>query len=161
MSSVYKVPIAFQVLSRVDKGELDLNTLIEVKQSDLHPGTGNLTPLFNKPGVVLSIRNLLELMLIISDNSAADILLKSAGGPKAVTSRMREVGIHSIDVNRPLIYMFADLDGIRLPPENEWTPETYDRIADAAPAATKKAAAAKFVLDERDTATPDAMVSLL
>lgn len=161
MTSVYKVPIAVQLLSRVDKGEVKLGSLIEVKQSDLHPGTGTLARLFSKPGVVLSIRNLLELMLVISDNTAADILLKTAGGPKAVTSRMREIGIEGIDVSRPLIYMFADLDGIKLPPENEWTPATYDQVADAAPAETKKAAAAKFVLDPRDTSTPDAMVSLL
>src|SRR5262249_41449111 len=151
---VYKVPIAVQLLTMVDKGKLKLDKTIEIKQSDLHPGTGVLIRQLNDPGVILSVRNFLELMLIVSDNTAADILLKVAGGPKAVTDRMREIGINDIDVSRSLIYMFADLDGIKLPPESEWTPETYDKIADAAPAEVKKAAAAKFVLDPRDTSSP-------
>jgi len=44
--------------------------MVEIKTSDLHPGSGTISQLLNKPGVSLSIRNLLELMLLISDNSA-------------------------------------------------------------------------------------------
>ncbi|HXG65839.1 MAG TPA: serine hydrolase, partial [Blastocatellia bacterium] len=92
MASTYKVPIAVQLLTRVDKGEVSLSKMIEVQQSDLHPGSGTLTELFNKPGVALSVRNLLELMLLISDNSATDLVLREAGGAAAVTARMRELG---------------------------------------------------------------------
>jgi len=39
MASTYKVPIAVQLLTRVDKGEVALDWMIEVKASDLHLGT--------------------------------------------------------------------------------------------------------------------------
>jgi len=39
MASTYKVPIAVQLLTRVEKGEISLGEMIEVKASDLHLGT--------------------------------------------------------------------------------------------------------------------------
>jgi beta-lactamase class A len=54
----------------------------------LHPGSGTLTDLFAQPGVALSVRNLMELMLLISDNSATDVLLRIAGGGDAVKARL-------------------------------------------------------------------------
>src|SRR5690349_6353703 len=92
MASTFKVPVAVQLLSRVASGEVKLDQLITVEPQDLHPGSGTLTGLFNRPGVALSVRNLLELMLLVSDNSAADVWMRLAGGPDAVTAKMRAIG---------------------------------------------------------------------
>src|SRR5438552_3252301 len=97
MASTFKIPIAVQLLHRIDAGEVKLDQMVELHASDLHPGSGTLTDLFPKPGVVLSVRNLMELMLLISDNSATDILLRLAGGADAVTARMRGLGISGIN----------------------------------------------------------------
>jgi len=161
MASAYKVPIAVQLLTRVDRGEIGLDQMIELKASDLHPGGGTLTNLINKPGVVLSVLNLLELMLVISDNSATDVLLRLAGGPEAVTARMRAMGIRDMDINRPTINLIADFLGYPLPPENEWTLELFKKLYEATTRESKKAAADKFEMDRRDTSTPEAMVILL
>ena len=59
MASTFKVPLAVQLLTRVDKGELKLDQMIAIKPSDLHPGSGTLADLFNKPGLALSVRNLM------------------------------------------------------------------------------------------------------
>ncbi len=88
MASTYKVPIAVQLLTRVDSGTVRLDSMIALKPSDLHPGSGTLTGLFDDPGVALSVRNLLELMLLISDNSATDIMLRTAGRGAAVNKRL-------------------------------------------------------------------------
>lgn len=58
MASTYKVPIAVQLLTRVDRGDVRLDEMVSLQPSDLHPGSGTLTELFNKPGVALSVRNL-------------------------------------------------------------------------------------------------------
>lgn len=79
MASTFKVPLAVQLMRRVDAGEISLDQLHEMRPSDYHPGSGKLTPKMNYPGVVLSLRMLMELMLQISDNSATDILLEYAG----------------------------------------------------------------------------------
>ena len=58
MASSYKIPIAVQLLARVDRGEVRLDQMVTIEPHDLHPGSGTLTSLFNKPGVSLSVRNL-------------------------------------------------------------------------------------------------------
>jgi beta-lactamase class A len=161
MASTFKVPVAVQLLNRVDKGEVRLDQMVEIKPPDLHPGSGTLSELFNEPGVSLSVRNILELMLLISDNSAADISMRLAGGPAQVTARMRELGVDGISVDRPTINLIADYVGVRLPPQSEWSPETFETLASETTADQRKQAAAKFEQDPRDTSTPDAMAVLL
>src|ERR1051325_2049585 len=58
MASTFKVPVALQVLTLVDSGKVRLDSMITLTASDLHPGSGTLTSLFNKPGVALSVRNI-------------------------------------------------------------------------------------------------------
>ena len=162
MASTFKVPIAVQLLTRVDKGELKLDQMIEVKQSDLHPGSGTLTELFNKGGLSLSIRNLMELMLLISDNSATDILFREAGGGEAVTARMRALGIEGINVSRSCARLIADWVGVpNLPPEESWSPEMFKLVFSTVKPEEQKAAAKRLDSDPRDTSTPDAMAALL
>ena len=161
MASTFKVPIAVQLLSRVDAGEVKLDQMVTVEPHDLHPGSGTLSNLFNKPGVALSVRNLLELMLLISDNSATDMVLRIAGGPEAVTSKMRAIGINGINVNRPTVGLISDWIGATPPPENSWTPELWGKLYQSVPADQKRAAAEKFNHDDRDTAQPEAMAALL
>lgn len=162
MASTYKVPIAIQLLTRVDKGEIRLDQMVQLQPGDLHPGSGTLTDLFNKPGLALSVRNLLELMMLISDNSATDVCLRLAGGPEAVTARIRAAEINGIDVNRSTARLIADWVGVtQVPPEGEWSAELFQKLAEAVKPEERKAAAAKFDADPRDTATPDAMVTLL
>ncbi len=162
MASSYKVPIAVELLRRVDAGELSLDRRVTVKPSDLHPGSGTLGELFNKPGVSLSLRNLLELMLLISDNSATDLVLAQAGGGSAVTARMKALGLDGIEVSRPTVNLISDWVGLKnLPPVSEWQPGIWGPLFEAVPEAEARAAAQAFDQDPRDTATPDAMTELL
>lgn len=162
MASTFKIPIAVQLLTRIDKGEVKLDQMIDIKQSDLHPGSGTLADLFNKGGLALSVRNLMELMLLISDNSATDVLLRTAGGAEAVTARMRALGIDGINVNRSTAHLIADWVGIpNLPPEDQWTPALFQLVFASVKPEDQKAAAKKFDSDPRDTSTPDAMAALL
>lgn len=162
MASTFKVPIAVQLLTRIDKGEVKLDQMIEIKQSDLHPGSGTLADLFNKGGLALSVRNLMELMLLISDNSATDVLLRTAGGAEAVTARMRALGIEGINVNRSTAQLIADWVGVpNLPPEDQWKPGLLQLAFATVKPEDQKAAAKKFDADPRDTSTPDGMAALL
>lgn len=162
MASTYKIPIAVELLARVDAGEVKLDEMVELKLSDLHPGSGTLSDLFNKGGLALSVRNLMELMLLISDNSATDALLKIAGGADAVTQRMRKLGIEGINVNRSTALLIADWRGAtQLPPEEKWMPSVFDLAFGAVKPEDRKEAAKRFEQDSRDTSTPDAMTALL
>ena len=162
MASSFKVPVAVQLLTLVDQGKLRLDSMVTLQPSDLHPGSGTLTNLFDDPGVSLSVRNLLELMLLISDNSATDILLKLAGGGEQVRGRLSALGVSGISVDRPTVALIADAVGVKnLPPESELSPGRFRELSRQVTEEQRKAAVEAFYKDTRDTATPRGMTALL
>ena len=162
MASTVKVPIAVELLARVQAGTVRLDSMITVRPNDLHPGSGTLTGLFNDPGVSLSVHNLLELMLLISDNSATDMVLKVAGNGAAVNSRLSALGIKGISVDRPTIHLIADAVGVKnLGPESGWSLAMFDSLRRMVTPGEVLAARQAFYQDRRDTATPEGMARLL
>jgi beta-lactamase class A len=104
----------------------------------------------------------MELAIVISDNSAADLMLREAGGPAAVTERMKALGLDGIRVDRSIAKLLADWGGIRnLPPETEWTRDMWDNLFASVPNAEHMAARRVQTRDPRDTATPADMTKLL
>ena len=120
-ASTFKVPLAVQLLRRVDAGEVSLDHMHELMPGDYSPGSGTLTSDFCYPGVSLSIRVLMERMLQISDNTATDVLLEYAGGGGAVTAYMRELGLGGINVSRPCLELIADWVGVSELPQQPAT----------------------------------------
>lgn len=161
MASTFKVPIAVRLLTQVDRGELRLDSMITVRPSDLHPGSGTLTNLFNQPGVVLSVRNLMELMLRISDNSATDMLLRTAGGSGPVNARLAELDVKGIRVERPTVRLIADYSGIKNLPSDDITIAEFGQLRRGITVEDRRAALAAFDADPRDTSTPEGMARLL
>ena len=162
MASTYKVPIAVQLLTLVDRGERSLSDMVELSPEDLHPGSGTISRLFNDPGVVLSLHNLLELMLLISDNSATDLVLAAAGGGDAVTERMGSLGVEGVRVDRPTSLLIGDYGGVQGTPEDgRISPEMWRELSGSRSEGDRAAGAARFAVDPQDTATPRGMATLL
>ena len=161
MASTVKVPLAVQLLTRVDRRELRLDSMVTVQPGDLHPGSGTLTDLFSQPGVVLSVRNLMELMLRISDNSATDILLRTAGGGAAVNARLTALGVTGVRADRPTVRLIADYVGVQNLRSDDVPIAEFGRLAAAVSDSGRRAALTAFAADPRDTATPDGMARLL
>jgi beta-lactamase class A len=166
MASSYKIPIAIELLAKVDSGKYTIDQLIEIEKSDLHPGSGLIGERFNwpnavKPGLALSVRSLLELMLLISDNSATDVCLRLAGGPSAVNACMKRLGITGLRVDRPTSYLIADWLGVPMDPAKRWDGEAFEEQAKKLTPEQEKASSGKFDQDVRDTSTPKAMSDLL
>ncbi len=163
MASTYKVPIAVQILSMVDRGELSLHDMIELTEDDIYLTASAISDLLDDPGVQLSIHNLLELMLQISDNIATDVLFREAGGAAAVTGRMAEAGIEGIRVDRTTWALIANwLGRPDVTVEGGIHPDEYRTLLEAERTDDDLAGNnATFNADPRDTATPAAMASLL
>lgn len=162
MASAVKIPFAVQLMSLVDRGVSSLDRMVTLLPQDLHPGSGTLSELFFHPGVSLSLANYMELMLVISDNSAADVVLREGGGPPAVTARMRELGLPGIRVDRNIALLISDWMGAKaIPPETEWNREMWDKLYNAVPDKEHMRARRAQWADPRDTATPDDMTKLL
>lgn len=162
MASTYKVPIAVQLLHLVDEGELSLDQMVRIERPHYSPGSGMISRLLDDPGVSLSIRNLLELMLLISDNSATDLCLRHAGGGSAVTQRMTDIGVDGLQVNRPTLMIIADWVGVEnVPGDDERDPRKYGELFESVPEEKRDEAREAFNKDSRDTSTPRAMATLL
>ena len=100
MASTYKVAIAVALLDRVDKGQLKLTDLIDLPPEMMVAGNNAIAESYIHPGIKLSVANLIEVMITESDNTATDVSLKLAGGPQAVTKKLRSIGITEQRVDR-------------------------------------------------------------
>jgi beta-lactamase class A len=95
--SVFKLPLAIAVLKSVEEGRLKLDQKVHIGTEDVVPGFRGNTERWQKP-VDLSMKQLLELSIIESDNTSSEKLLQLAGGPKAVTELMRSFDLQQIDI---------------------------------------------------------------
>lgn len=162
MASTFKIAVAGAIFDRIEKGELKLDTMVTVDPAVYvrSQGIADQTP---HPGVSLSVYNLLDLMLVRSDNTATDVMVAQAGGAKAVTAWLRKVGItgQQVDADTARLIMRA----LDITPGPGTFRENIDRAFAADPAKRerdqKRIPNALFNADPRDASTPEAMARLL
>lgn len=164
MASVYKLPIAIAFLRDVDAERASLDQTVSYGASDLRPGLANSTinARLRAGAATATARELLAAMMMESDNTASDLVLRLAGGPGGVMARLREAGVEGMDVSRPEGQMALDYWGVANPPKaSQWDLETFTRLRAQVTPAERRAAAERFASDPRDTAAPDGMATLL
>ncbi|NUQ17322.1 MAG: class A beta-lactamase [Sphingomonas sp.] len=159
MASTFKVAVAGTILSQVDSGRLSLGQMVPIDPNMMVESEG-LAETFKHPGVSVSVENLLELMLTVSDNTATDTLEKLAGGPAVVTRWVRSQGVEGLRVDRDTAGLIRDFYG--LPPGPSF-PASLEAGLKANPSLEDKGDKPdpKFDNDPRDTSTPVAMAELL
>lgn len=135
MGSVFKLPVALEFLRRVDRGEFRLAESVTIPVSAFAPGFSPIRDRANGKPVTMTYGEILAAMLRDSDNTAADFLLPRCGGGARVTQRLRELGVRGIRVDRSERQMADDLHAT--------------------------GGVARYAVDPRDTATPNAAVQLL
>lgn len=92
-ASVIKVPILTACLNKVQQGKLALDLPIRLKKEDQMIGSGVLKEL--TPGLTLTLEDLLTLMIIVSDNTATNMVLDQVS-PSEVTAYMAGLGLKHI-----------------------------------------------------------------
>lgn len=163
MASTFKIAVAGAVLDRIDRGSLRLDTMVPVAPESVVDSEG-IAQTLPHPGISLSVHNLLELMLTLSDNTATDVMVAQAGGPAAVTAWLRKVGVtqgQRVDADTArLIYRAFDIT-----PGPGTFGENFERAVAADPIvrerSEKRTPNAAFNADPRDSSTPEAMIQLL
>ncbi|MBW1294788.1 class A beta-lactamase, subclass A2 [Aquimarina litoralis] len=98
MQSVFKFPIALTILSEVDKGNLSLNQKIDIKKSELLPGLWSPIRKKYPNGVVLTIAEIIEYTVALSDNVGCDVLLRLLGKPEVVEDYFASLGFKDFAV---------------------------------------------------------------
>src|ERR1700704_1669868 len=99
MQSVYKLPIGMAVMKQVDAGKIKLDQKIRVTKDDFI-GRSSHSPIRDKypNGTELTVNELLAWMILESDGTASDVLMKLAGGPQAIQVYLTELGIKDMIV---------------------------------------------------------------
>lgn len=105
--SVIKIPLMIEVFEQAKAGRLRLDDRHTITAADKLPGTGTLQ--WMDPGAVMTVKDLVTYMIVVSDNTATNILYRLVGGPAAVTARMRQYGLTATTVERDAATWFAAL----------------------------------------------------
>lgn len=132
MASTSKIAIAATFLDGVDRGRWSLSSEFPLLVPvQSRPFSSAIAPV--RKGTYMSAHTLIERMITRSDNSATDALLAVIGGPEAVNRWVRKAGIEDFRIDRDIATLVRD--------DGEFDPASH--------------------IDQRDSATPRAMVQLL
>ncbi len=104
MASVFKIPILVEALAQVGEGRQALDARVELRAEDRVPPSGVLVTL--DPGLRPTLKDLLMLMIVQSDNMATDVVLGLIG-LETVECRMRALGLPTISVKMSVRGLFA------------------------------------------------------
>jgi len=161
MASTYKVPILVEMMARVESGDWSLDMPIDFTVRDQHIGSGLLADLW-APGLTLSLKNLATMMIILSDNSATDMLIDRVGAAE-VTARMRSLGLENIRVDRTTLELILDYNGIDYEPVADASLEEIIAYREKVSMSPEEVAAARetFYAGPEDKATAREMTALL
>lgn len=87
MCSTFKLPLAALMLERSVDGALALDEVLPYDESDLLDYAPTTRERLGEGG--MTVRDLAEAAVIVSDNTAANLLLERIGGPEALTAFFR------------------------------------------------------------------------
>lgn len=96
LASVFKVPLLVELFRQMEQGGFNLETRQSLRVEDVSPGSGVLSNFL--PGAQLSVWDLAVLMIIVSDNTATDMLYERIDGAKTITPTMRSLGLNNTAV---------------------------------------------------------------
>ncbi len=94
MASTFKIPILATACRQLTAGVISLDARVPLADEDKSLGSGIL-PYF-ECGLEPTLRDLLTLMIIISDNTATDMVVDYLGGALAIEGYMHELGLSEI-----------------------------------------------------------------
>ena len=100
LGSVFKLYVLGAVITKIDAGELAWDDLVEIRDELDSIPSG--TTQEEEPGTLLSVRELADRMIAISDNTATDHLIDLVGR-EAVEQAVSDFGHADPSVNRPFM----------------------------------------------------------
>jgi beta-lactamase class A len=160
LQSVMKLFLGFAVCDQVDKGRMKLDAPITLYPQDRGVFHQPVAKLITAQGYRTSVAEIVRRAIIDSDNCAADVIVRLLGSAPVVTRALVAKGIQGIRIDRAERDLQTEILGIRWKPEFA-DPEVQEKAFAAVPAATRAAAFARYLKDERDTASPEACVDFL
>jgi beta-lactamase class A len=120
-ASVVKVPLMLEALKQAEEGSLDLHARLPMPADERVGGSGVLFRL--EGGAGLTLLDYVTLMIVVSDNTATNIVLDAIGGRDAVNLRLQGWGLSRTTVVGKLM----------LPPERKNADQLAGKLAEITP----------------------------
>lgn len=120
-ASVIKIPILVELMEQVKTGKFHLEDNHVLLATDKTGGSGVIAKY--PDDTKMTIRELARLMMVASDNTATNILIRKVG-QEAVNHRMKELGLPSLRLNRIMMDTAAVARGI----DNYVTPREINTL---------------------------------
>ena len=92
--SVIKIPLMVEAYRQAAEGKFKLSDAHALKEAEKRPGTGIMQRWAE--GTEMSWADIIDLMIIVSDNTATDLVFEKVGGPAAVNKLMDSYGYDRI-----------------------------------------------------------------
>lgn len=108
-ASVIKIPILIEVFSRLETGSLEKSETFTIHDKDKLPSCGALT--YMHEGLQVTLEDLYTLMIILSDNTATNLLIKRLG-MESINKTMQSLGLRQTKINRLLFDAEQSAKGI-------------------------------------------------
>lgn len=105
-ASTIKVPILVALFQDVDKGKIRLDETLALQPEMIATGSGDLQ--YKKPGTKFTVLELATKMIVISDNTATNMLVARLGGAEGLTQRFRSWGLTATALRNAL----PDIEGM-------------------------------------------------
>lgn len=93
-ASVIKLPILVELMRQATGGRVSLDDRVELLSGDRRGGSGILKAF--DAGLRPTLRDVATLMIVLSDNTATNLVIDSVGDVGAVNAAMDELGLSSI-----------------------------------------------------------------
>jgi beta-lactamase class A len=154
-ASTLKAPLLYELYRQAEAGKIDLTERVTLRHADRTPGSGILQDL--DEGLQPTIRDLAELMIIVSDNWATDMIYERIG-KEAMAATLKELGMNKTFIPMSIHELFCAL--AEVDPSDPKVDYQFlkDYLEDYTPADDNVGYAA----DERnDVSTPADMVRLM
>lgn len=104
-ASTIKIPILVAFFQDVDAGKIRLDEKLTITKEVIGSGAGELQ--YQKVGTQITALETAYKMIVISDNTATNMLIQKLGGKAVINQRMRQWGLSNTVINNPL----PDLEG--------------------------------------------------
>jgi len=108
-ASSIKIAVLLETFKQAEEGRLKLDEFVALEESRKVEGSGILIHL-GRPSLSLSIRDLAVLMVVLSDNTATNLLIDKVG-LEAVNKRLDALGLAKTRLRRKMMDLQAAAEG--------------------------------------------------
>ncbi|HEY5181410.1 MAG TPA: serine hydrolase [Dermatophilaceae bacterium] len=111
-ASVIKLPVLVEFMRQAADGRLALDERVNLREEDIRGGSGILK-VFDA-GLQPTLRDIATLMIVLSDNTATNLVIDAVGGIDPVNTAMDELGLSTIRLHNRVDFDLIGSDVRRL-----------------------------------------------